>query len=123
MSIYTRDHVYDGLKIESIAADITKGTVALIQDVYCFYPYAVDVSVDDTAIALQKCKQAVADKKTGTGEDITAGDRVYGDPADSYKVSKTKGVGYLYLGIAIEGATASATTVLIEFDGTLHDVL
>ena len=123
MAIYLRDIVYDEIIVNGIAADIVKGTVALVNDVYVFYPHAVDVSVDATSIAIKKAKQAVADKKTGTGETISEGDRVYGDPTDSYLVSKTKGVGYLYLGVAKKDATASDTSVLIEYDGTLHDVL
>jgi len=125
MAIYLRDYggQVDEIRVDDIAADITAGTVAVVQDCIVFYPYAVDVSVKDYAIAVKKCLQAEADKKTGTGEEIAAGDRVYGDPADSYKVSATKGSGYQYLGIAKLAATASGTSVMIAYDGTLHDVL
>ena len=119
MAIYLRDIVYDHIMVVSIAADITKGTVALVNDVYVFYPDDVDVSVDSTATAIKEAKQALADKKTGTGETISAGDFVYGDPADSYKVSRTKSAGFVCLGTAIENATASDTTVLIKFNGEL----
>ena len=123
MSIVARDHVYDHLKQTSISADITKGTVALVQDCYVFYPQLVDVSVDSTGIPLYECKQALMDKKTGTGQDITAGDFLYGDPADSYKVSKTKGSGYVFLGIAKNNATSSDTNVLGHFIGWLSSIL
>lgn len=123
MAIYLRDLVYDHILVDDIASDITKGAVALVNDIYVFYPEAVDVSEDDTSIAITKAKQAKADKKTGTGESINAGERVYGDPADSYKVSATKSSGFKYLGIAKEDASASDTDVLIEYDGTLSDIL
>ena len=123
MSILLRDFVFDAVNSDNIASDKTKGTVEKVQDVYIFWAHAVDVSEEDKAIAVKKAKQALATKKTGTGEDITAGDRVYGDPTDSYAVSKTKGGGYLYLGVAINDATTSDTTVLIEFDGTQWDLL
>jgi len=117
MSILLRDYVYDAIRDVSIAADVVAGTVGVVNDSYGFWPYAVDVSVDRTSIFVTWAKQALATKKTGTGQAINEGDFVYGDPADSYAVSATKGAGYLYLGKAIQAASASDTTVLIEFDG------
>ena len=123
MSIYLRDPRFTGSYIDNVAADKTKGDVELIKDGYGFWFNDVDVSVDDKATFVIQAEGATADKKTGTGEEIYAGDKVYGDPADSYKVSATKGAGFLYLGTAHEDATASDTTVYIKFDGTLYTLL
>jgi len=109
--------------VHEYTIDTVRGTIELVNDVYGFNHVAVDVSVEDEATFIYKCPAVVIGKKSGTGEAISKGERVYGDPADDYDVSATKSVGYLYLGIALEDAAASDTTVDIEYDGTLHDVL
>jgi len=120
MAALTRDHVYESFEYTASAAK-TKGFVEKINDVYGFWFTVVASGSDGTFI--YKCKQVRIGKKTGTGEAINQGDRVYGDPADSYNVSPTKSAGYIYLGIAKEAQTSSDTDVLIEFDGTLWDLI
>lgn len=102
--------------------DVARGTIQQINDVYGFNHIAVDVSVNQNETFCYMNKAVVLDKKTGTGEEISKGEYVYGDPADSYKVSATKGSGFIYLGIANEDSTASETTADIDFDGTMSDV-
>lgn len=123
MSMILNDPLYTGVYVDNIAADKTKGDVELVKDAYGFWFKDVDVSVDDKATFVTQAEGVTATKKTGTGEEIYANDKVYMDPADSYKISATKGVGYLYCGHAHEDASASATTAFIKFDGTLYTLL
>jgi hypothetical protein len=120
MAALTRDHVYESFEYTASVAK-TKGLVEKINDVYGFW--FLDVSAGSDGTFLYKCKQVRIGKKTGTGEAINQGDRVYGDPADSYNVSPTKSAGFIFLGYAKEAATASDTDVLIEFIGTMWDLL
>lgn len=103
-------------------ANTSSGTIGLVNDVYGFNLVAIDVSVEGGEVFVYKCPIVTIDKKTGTGESISKGERVYGDPNDEYKVSATKGAGYVFLGWAEEDAAASDTTVVINYDGTLHEV-
>lgn len=121
MAIILKDIVYDDLRDVEPAAAVTKGEVALRQDCYGVYMYDEDALTETTF--LYKMKQCIADKKTGSGEAIISGDQLFGDPTDDYKVSPTKGVGFVFLGWARETVGASATTVIMEFDGTLSGLL
>jgi hypothetical protein len=117
MAIYLADIVYSDIRDVVVSGSaVTKGKVAKIQDVLGFYLTDGEVGAEVTFVT--QAKQAIADKDTGTGEEIVSGDKVYTHPTTG-KTSATKGSGYLYSGTAKETVTANATTVLIEFDGTL----
>lgn len=103
-------------------SDTPRGTVSQKEDVYGFNYRAVTIAERTSYTFCYKCEQVVFDKKSATGEEILKGDYLYGDPSDDYKVSATKGAGYIYLGIAHQDATADATTVQGEFDGTMADL-
>ena len=103
-------------------ADAAAGTVMPLNDIYGFPIKSIDISDEEDETFVYKAETVEIGKKTGTGEEIEAGEYVYGDPADNYDVSATKGAGYIYLGIAQETVTASATVVDIEFDGTMADL-
>ena len=108
--------------INTFVADVAAGTVMPLNDIYGFPIKTVDISDEDEETFVYKAETVEIGKKTGTGEEIERGEYVYGDPNDNYNVSATKGSGYIYLGIAQETVTASATVVDIEFDGTMADL-
>jgi hypothetical protein len=124
MVIDHRDHVYNCFKAQSILAK-TKGDIELCQSVYGFWfkdVAAGTIAAPTEETFVYKMQQVLIEKKTDTGEEIHRGHYVYGDPTDDYLVSETKGIGYVYLGIALEDAAASDESLLIEFDGTMTDV-
>lgn len=116
------DVIYDELWDVTPVAAVDAGDPAVVNDVFGFY-IADGLAAAETTF-VYKCRQVEASKVTGTGEDIEAGESVYAVVADSYNVTAnptgTAGTDYYYCGIAKKDATASATTVLINFDGTRY---
>lgn len=101
---------------------VVKGEPVVKQDSFGFYMN--DGAVGDEVIILYTCRQVTANKKTGSGEAILSGDRLYYFPATN-NVSPNKGVtpgtDYYYCGTAKKDAGASAATVDMRFDGTRYD--
>lgn len=121
MSFIWKDNViYDELWDVTPVAAVSAGDPATVNDVFGFYLTDGEAAAETTFV--YKCRQVLATKKTGTGEDISAGEEVFAVVADSYAVTAsptgTAGTDYIFCGWAKKDATASATTVLINFDGT-----
>lgn len=121
-------HIYDELKDITVAAAVTKGQGVVINDVFGFYLKSVsaaDIADDrDDVSFIYRMRQVDAPKRTGTGEDIQAGEKVYWYPAEGVVSANpvgTAGTDYYFCGWAKETVTASASTVLINFDGTRYD--
>lgn len=114
--------IYDELRDIAPAAAVTKGEPAVRQDVFGFW--ITDLAADVKGGFIYRCRQVRADKKTGTGEAFLAGDRVYYIVADglvSPTPSGTPGTDSYFCGWAKDDAPASASDVLINFDGTRYD--
>jgi len=126
MSMIMQDNViYDELRGVEPATAISAGDVAVVQDVFGFY-LADRVASGDEICFVYRCRQVLATKLTGTGEAIVAGDRLYYNVSEG-KVSASKpaggtyGTDYYFCGWAKDDAAASATTVLMNFDGTRYN--
>ncbi len=124
MSFKWKDNViYDDLwDVVISGAAVTAETAAVIQDVFGFY--LTDGAIGDEVAFVYRCRQVLATKKTGTGEAILRGDRVYYYPADdaiSSTATGTAGTDYYFCGWAKKSALATDSTVLINFDGTRYD--
>lgn len=118
------NQIYDELWDIVPAALVTKGQAARIADVFGFYYFATS-TIGDEVTYVYRMRQVLADKVTGTGEDIQAGDRLYYYPAQD-AVSKNAvgaaGTDYYFCGWAKKDAEASASEVLMNFDGTRWDM-
>ncbi len=118
------NQIYDELW-EAVPGNTTteKGDAVLRQDTFGFYMKDSE-STTEEVIIVYRCRQVLATKVTGTGEAIISGDRLYyivASDAVSPNATGTAGTDYYYCGTAKKGATASATTVLMRFDGTRYD--
>ena len=126
MAFEWKDNViYDELWDVTVGAAITisKGDAAVRQDVFGFYIKNQEAASEEMTL-VYRCRQVEADKRTGTGEAIISGDRLYYYPATtnvSPTATGTAGTDYYFCGWAKKSATASATTVLMNFDGTRYD--
>jgi hypothetical protein len=113
--------IYDELWIDLTT---TKAALAceVVQDVFGFYLVG-GASGDDVAF-IYRMRQVEADKKTGTGEDINAGEKLYYYPGDD-EVSPNPvgnaGVDYYFCGWAKKAADADDAKVLMNFDGTRYN--
>lgn len=120
------DMIYDELYDCNPAAAIVKGQGVLKQDVFGFYLKATetDTPADEEIAIIYRCRQVTALKRTGTGEAIIAGDRLYYYPSDE-RVSPVAvgaaGTDYYFCGWAKEDAASSDIDVLMNFDGTRYD--
>lgn len=118
--------IYNELRDIVPVANVTKGEAAVVNDVFGFYMNdwnLTDVDLD-YVVLIYKMRQVEADKATGTGEDIQAGERVYYYPATdtiSANAVGTAGTDYYFCGWAKETKTAAESTIIIEFDGTRYD--
>lgn len=131
MSFIQKDNaIYDELREITVAAAVTKGLAAVIQDVFGFYHNdvtAADIADNrDEVTFIYRCRQVLATKLTGTGEAISQGDKVYATLGSSFQSvtanpTGTAGTDYYFCGWAKKDATAAASTVLINFDGTRYD--
>ena len=113
-------HVWD-----ATPADLTivKGDPAVKQDVFGFYLKDCEALAEEVCF-IWKMRQVLAAKATGTGEAIISGDHLYYYPTLEYVRPTgvgTFGVDYYYCGTALRDATASETTVLMDFDGRRWD--
>jgi hypothetical protein len=100
-----------------------KGEPAVVQDVFGFYMKDAEV-VDEEVCFVYRDRQVDADKRTGSGEQILAGDRLYYYPSDrlvSPTAAGTFGVDYYFCGWAKKDAAALDEHVLMNFDGTRWD--
>jgi predicted RecA/RadA family phage recombinase len=97
-------------------AAVVKGQLVAKQDCYGFC--MIDGAIGDEVVLVTKCERVLATKSTGTGNAIVSGDKLYQNTTND-EVSSTKGVGDIFVGWASEDASASATTVLMNFDGRL----
>jgi predicted RecA/RadA family phage recombinase len=114
MGIYQAD-IRKSDFVYTVPVDVEKGDVQVIEDVLVFAENDADAGHDVTCVF--KCTQCRADKKIGTAEDITKGQRLFVDLTDA-AVSPTKGAGMLFCGWAKEDAAGSDETVWMEFEGT-----
>ena len=72
---------------------------------------------------IYKSRQTRARKRTGTGEAIESGDKIYFYPGTntvSAVATGTAGTDYYFCGWAKESALAADTTFKMEFDGTRY---
>lgn len=120
------DVIYDELWNCHPGAAIVKGQGVVKQDVFGFWLKDTETTTpttEDIAI-IYRCRQVEAYKRTGTGEEIFSGDKLYYYPSDE-RVSPvaigTAGVDYYYCGWAKKDAAASAAVVLMNFDGTRYN--
>jgi hypothetical protein len=118
--VLPRDHVYDDARDVVPAAAVTQGQVALVNDVIGFFLYAVAALVEATFI--YKNKQAVATKAAGSGTAILSLQKLYVDLATGI-VTNVYASGLYFCGWAKEDADDDADTVLMNWDGTLWEVI
>jgi len=116
------NQIYDELRNVAPVAAVEKGDCAVRQDCAGFWLKDLDAAEHGTFI--YRCRQVLANKKTGTGEAILAGDRLYyivADDAVSPTVSGAIGTDSYFVGWAKEDAGEDVATVLMNFDGTRYD--
>jgi hypothetical protein len=126
---YTRDHqIYDETYDIIPAGWRTKGQPEQIQDVFGFWltdSQNIGVGPLTEQTYVYRMRQVLANKLTGSGEEIFAGDRVYAVVAQNYFITAnptgTFGVDYYFCGWAKFNAGADDTQVIINFDGTRWD--
>jgi len=99
----------------------SKGFAYVKQDVFGFLMTASGSTTDEVTF-IWKARQVEADKLTGTGEGILAGDFVYATVGSSFQIvtanpSGTIGTHYYFCGVAKKDASASDNKVLISFWG------
>lgn len=116
---------YDELLNHYPAALYVKGQALQVNDVFGFYLKDVQALTEEVAF-IYRCKIVEAQKKTGSaGEAINEGDKLYYYPGVeqvSPVKSGTAGTDYYFCGWAKEDATATATTVIMRFDGTMWEL-
>jgi hypothetical protein len=129
--LYCRDNqspgyeeLHAGNNNEVLVAAVVKGQVVIINDVMCFY--FVDGAIGDKVVPVWKCRQVLADKAVGTGEDISRGEQVYyivatGLVSATPPVPGVIGTDYYFCGICKETADEDDTQVLISFWGDEYD--
>lgn len=117
--------IYDELLEVEPATAVNKGDVALQQDVVGFWAKDREAAGEEVTL-IYRCRQVLADKRTGTGEEIIAGDRLYFYPTTN-NVSPTPtgvaGTDFYFCGWAKENAGANVTEVHMNWDGTRPDQL
>lgn len=120
------DVIYDELWDCHPGLALVKGQGVVKQDVFGFWLKATETTTpttEDIAI-IYRCRQVEAYKRTGTGEAFLSGDKAYYYPSDervSPVAAGVAGVDYYYCGWAKKDASASAATVLLNFDGTRYN--
>ena len=115
--------IYDELWDIVPATAVSLGDAAVVQDVFGFYINS-RLAAGDEITFIYRCRQVEATKRTGTGESISAGDKLYYYPATqnvSPTATGTAGTDYYFCGWAKRDATASATTIIMNFDGTRYN--
>lgn len=117
--------IYNELRGVVPGVAVEKGEPVLHNDVFGFY---FNDETDTTKIVtiVYRMRQVLADKSEGSGEEIEVGERVYYFPATELVSSNpgtTVGTDYYFCGWAKKAAGANDSTVLIDFDGSLYNVL
>ena len=118
------DVIYDELRNVVPVKQTGKGDVVVRQNVAGFW--VTDLAPGEPGTLIYRCRQVRANKFTGTGEIILAGDRLYFVPGPGCVTPTpvgTPGVDSYFVGWAKEDANAAVDTVLINFDGTRYDQL
>lgn len=119
--LWKDDVIYDELWDVEPATAVEGGDGAVVNDLFGFYIKDREASGEEVTF-IYRCRQVEADKLTGTGEDIQAGEEVFAVVANDLYVTAnptgTPGVNYYFCGWAKKDASASDTKVLINFDGT-----
>ena len=87
------------------AADINTGEIALVED--CYGLAYADVTSGNTGSLIVECTNCEVPKATGTGKTFAIGDIMWLDPS-GLLVYKDFATGYIFVGYAIEAATAAA---------------
>ncbi len=103
-----------------VATAVTKGFGAVIQDVFGFYMTA-GAAADEVTFIYQ-ATQVRAGKLTGTGEAISAGQKVYATLGSNFQLVTANpagviGTDYYFVGWAKKDALANDDDVLIHFWG------
>lgn len=125
--------IYDELWDIEGPTGTLKGHAALMQECLGFYVKDAESNNEEISF-VYRCRQVEANKRTGTGEAILAGDRLYAyrvngatawtTPQDvevSPVATGVQGTDYKFCGWAKKDAAAADTTVLMNFDGTRQD--
>lgn len=120
-------HIYDELLEAAPSGAVTKGQAQVREDVFGFWLKsltAAEIALGrDEVTFIYRMRQVEAPKITGTGEEIYSGEKVYwliGQEVVTANPTGVVGTDYYFCGWAKRNATASETTVLINFDGTRH---
>jgi hypothetical protein len=120
--------IYD--EIEKLPATAqTQGTAAVVQDVFGFYLTSnltgtLAPSTLEKLTFVYRARQVLANKETGSGYAIKAGDRLYYVKADDKVTASPTGTyntDYYFCGWAKLDAAADDLTVLMNFDGTRYN--
>lgn len=115
--------IYDELfNVEAASIATEKGDAAVVEDTFGFYMKKAE-SASEEITFIYRCRQVEAQKKTGTGEDIKSGERLYYIVASkkvSPNYSGSAGTDYYFCGWAKKDAGANEASVLMNFDGTRH---
>ena len=101
------------IKVAAPAGGAVEGAMNKVQDTVGMYMQAETVGVD--VAFLYRAEKIMLPKVVGTGLTFTAGQKVYYDATEK-KVTPTAGSN-LWVGIAREDATATATEVEVDFMG------
>jgi hypothetical protein len=120
---YPKDvHIYDESFDIHPAATALKGTPLQLRDVFGFWLTDVVVSLTTTNTFVYRMRQVLADKLTGSGEEILALEKVYAMVNQAHYITAhptgVAGVDYYFCGWAKFDAGADDTQVVINFDGT-----
>ena len=126
---YPRDHqIYDESYDIIPAAAVLKGQPAQLRDIFGFWLTATAVAAGAALVEqtfVYRMRQVLADKLTGSGENILAGDRVYTVVAQNFFITANPvgvaGVDYYFCGWAKFDADEDDDEVIINFDGTRWD--
>lgn len=116
--------IYDELRNVQPATAVEKGDCGVRQD--CAGFWVTDLDANAAGPFIYRCRQVIANKVTGTGENILAGDRLYyivAQDAVSPGNTGVAGVDSYFVGWAKEDAGEDDTEVLMNFDGTRYDQL
>jgi predicted RecA/RadA family phage recombinase len=110
--------IYDELEDVEPATAVVAGDAAVVRDVLGFYLKSREETGEEVAF-VYRARQVEAAKRTGTGEAIKAGDKLYLDVSEK-DVSATKTGADYFCGWAKRDAAANDTVVLMNFDGTRY---
>jgi hypothetical protein len=116
--------IYDELRNVTPVAAVEKGDCAVLQD--CAGFWVTDLAALAAGTFIYRCRQVIAAKVTGTGEEILPGDRLYyivAQDAVSPTPSGVAGTDSYFVGWAKEYAGEDDPEVLMNFDGTRYDQL